>query len=139
VGSCTLFVPPVYPLPPNGRVFGRFGVRPLHQKKRHPGIRGLSPPIAFCREMSAKYYWDGKTTGFLTKNLKSSWISKKSKNYQVFQKKSESRATTKMHYTMSYFFKNRTPPQNTQPLDFFPPNEVDYTFIDDRRTRRRRN
>ncbi len=33
VGSSTLFVPPVHPLPPNACVFGRFGVRPLHQKK----------------------------------------------------------------------------------------------------------
>ena len=32
VGSCTLFVPPVYPLPPNGRVFGRFGARAAHRK-----------------------------------------------------------------------------------------------------------
>ena len=101
----------LYPGPPKKGCFWKFGARAAHQKKLHPGIRGLSPQIAFCRELSAKSYWDGKTTGDLTKNWKSSWFSKKSKIHQFSKKKSESRTTTKMHYTMSHFFQNGTPLQ----------------------------
>ncbi len=100
----------LYPGPPKKVCFWKFGARAAHQKKLHPGIRGLSPQIAFCRELSAKSYWDGKTTGDLTKNWKSSWISTKSKSCQVFHEKSESPTTTKMHYAVSHFFKRGTPP-----------------------------
>ncbi len=36
-----------------------------------------------------------------------------------FPKKTESRTTTKMHYTMSYFFENGTPPPNKHHLSTF--------------------
>ncbi len=76
VGSCTLFVPP-YTLYPQTGVFLKVWCPPSPSKKRHPGIRGLSPGIAFCREMPVKSYWDGEDTGVLIKNRESSWISTK--------------------------------------------------------------
>ncbi len=119
VGSCTLFVPPVHPVPPNGCVFWRFGVCPLHQKKRHPGIRGLSQGIAFCMELSVKSYWHGKNH----------WVCTKTENHRgfpenpkiiKFSKQPESRTTTKMHYSVSHFFKNGTPLKKHTSSRLFP-------------------
>ena len=129
MGSCTLFVPPVYPLPPNGRVFGRFGVRPLHQKKRHPGIRGLSPGISFCREMPAKSYWRRKSSWFFAQKLEIIVDFYKIQKASSFPKNLNLPPRPKCTMPCPIVSKMGPPPRNTQLLDFFPANKSGYTQI----------
>ncbi len=76
----------------------------------------------------------GKPLGIWLQNWKSSWISENPKIHQCPKQKSESRTTTKMHYTMSHFFKMGPPSKQIPSLDFFLGNKSDYTEIRARAT-----
>mgnify|MGYP006926436057 CR=1 FL=1 len=58
-------------------------------------------------------------TGFWLKTEKQREFQKYLENVKFSKKKSESRTTTKMHYTMSYFFENGAPPNKHHLSTFF--------------------
>ena len=100
--------------------FGTFGARAAHRKKRRPGIRGLHPGIAFCRKLSAKSYWYEKNDWIFTKNWKTTWISKISRNCQNFQKKIWITHHDQDALCRVLFFPKMDPPRRTPPLHLFP-------------------
>ena len=115
------FLSPPYTLYPQTGAFLKVWCLPSPLKKRHPGIRGLSPGIAFCREIPAKSYWGRKGSWFVGSKLEIIVDFYKIQKSSSFPKKQyESPTTTKMNYAVSHCFKNGTPTKKHTTSRLFP-------------------
>ena len=68
MGRLALFAKKTIPWTTKEGVFLKVWRPRCSSKKRHPGIRGLRPRIAFCTKMSAKPYGHGKCDWILLQN-----------------------------------------------------------------------
>ena len=112
MGCLALFAKKTIPWTPKEGVFLKVWRPRCSSKKTAPGNSRFKPTNSILQGIVCKILlgWENHW-GFDYKTENHRGFLKIQKNHKFSKQKSESRTTTKMHYTMSHFFQNGTPLQ----------------------------